>query len=141
VLPTGRTGPSNWQYKVEVKEKKTGRMASDLYRSITRWVDGVEVKILLARRKGGKIVEGRLYQGGLGPWYYTEDFPPWLLKEFTDAHAHAVQTGEEYFPEPIPVPPVTAATPDNSVYAGFHSRGLEGPWKHTDGYLVWVANR
>jgi hypothetical protein len=34
---------------------------------------------------------------------------------------------------------VTAATPDNSVYAGFHSRGLEGPLSHTDGYLVWVV--
>jgi hypothetical protein len=54
VLPTGKTGPSNWQYKVEVKEKKTGRLAKDVYRSITRWVDGVEVKILLARYKGGK---------------------------------------------------------------------------------------
>jgi hypothetical protein len=25
------------------------------------------------------------------------------------------------------------------VYAGVHSRGLEGPWKHADGYMVWVA--
>jgi hypothetical protein len=25
------------------------------------------------------------------------------------------------------------------VYAGVHSRGLQGPWRHTDGYLVWVA--
>jgi hypothetical protein len=31
-------------------------------------------------------------------------------------------------------------TPDNSVYAGVHSRGLEGPWKHADGYLVWVVD-
>jgi hypothetical protein len=139
VLPTGRTGPSNWQYKVEVKEKKTGRLAVEKFRSITRWVDGVEVKILLNRRKGGKYVEGRFYQGGLGPWYYTEDFPPWLLREFTDGLAYAVNTGEEYFPEPIPVPPVTATTRDNSVYAGFHCRGLEGPWKHTNGYLVWVV--
>jgi hypothetical protein len=111
VLPTGRTGPSNWQYKVEVIEKKTGRMASDLYRSITRWVDGVEAKILLARRKGGKIVGGRLYQGGLGPWYYTEDFPPWLQREFTDALVYAENTGEEYFPEPHSSPASDCCNP------------------------------
>jgi hypothetical protein len=139
MLPTGRTGPSNWQYKVEVKEKKTGRMAKDVYRSITRWVDGVEVKILLSKRKGTTYLEGRMYHGTNGPWYYTEDMPPWLLAEFNAAHAHHVNTGEEYFPEPTPVFPVTRRTDDRAVYAGVHSKGLQGPWKHTDGYLVWVA--
>jgi hypothetical protein len=139
MLPTGRTSPVNWQYKVEVKEKKTGRMAKDVYRSITRWVDGVEAKILLSKRKGTTYLEGRTYHGTYGPWYYTEDMPPWLLAEFNAAHAHHETTGQEYFPEPTPVLPVTRRTDDRAVYAGVHSKGLQGPWKHTDGYLVWVA--
>jgi hypothetical protein len=63
VLPTGRSGPTNWQYKVEVKTEKTGRLAKTVYRSITRWVDGVEVKILLSKYKGIKVSEGRMYHG------------------------------------------------------------------------------
>jgi hypothetical protein len=43
VLPTGKTGPSNWQYKVEVKTKKTGRLAKDcvsLHHTLGGWSGG-----------------------------------------------------------------------------------------------------
>jgi hypothetical protein len=100
VLPTGRSGPTNWQYKVEVKTEKTGRLTKTVYRSITRWVDGVEVKILLSKYKGIKVLEGRMYHGSNGPWYYTEDMPPWLHAEFNDAYAHRWRLGRNISQNP-----------------------------------------
>jgi hypothetical protein len=86
----------------------------------------VEVKIILTKYKGIKILEGRLYDGDKGPFYYTNDLPQWLYAEFNGGLEHRAETGEEYFPEPSHVPPVKVTTPDNSRYVGVHIRGLRG---------------
>jgi hypothetical protein len=138
-LPSGKSGPRNWNWKVEVKEEKTGRVTKILYRSIIRYERQVEVKIMLTKYRGLKILEGRLYQGNMGPFYYTNDLPQWLYAEFNGGLEHRAETGEEYFPEPPPVPPVKVTTPDNSRYAGVYIRGLDEPWTLREGYLVSVV--
>jgi hypothetical protein len=55
---------------------------SIVYRSIVRWEDNFEIRVLLTRIVNGKVVKGKTYRGDFNVHYYGDNMPQEFLEVF-----------------------------------------------------------